>query len=252
MRQRKNRLSISQAAEVLGVSVSTLDRWEKEGRLAPDTYTPGGHRRYDETRLRRLLGKRDSPVGRGDCAAHPAGSRLSSLDPVPLSIGRLLTRSRLLGQDLRARGRADPQGCSALLVIGGAAVLLAGALMAVGDAATLMLGLMLAGGLLALGRSLEPPDSPEALSVRNGERALDNRRLLAYATALGIAVYVFIQMVLSVALILGGALLLRAGWIRRGDRAADGLLDDARRILRGAEADIRRVLEDTPSSGSDA
>jgi len=35
MRQRKNMLSISQAAEVLGVSVSTLDRWEKEGRLAP-------------------------------------------------------------------------------------------------------------------------------------------------------------------------------------------------------------------------
>mgnify|MGYP000096472428 CR=1 FL=1 len=35
----------------LDVTVETLHRWEKEGRLAPDTFTPGGHRRYDEMRL---------------------------------------------------------------------------------------------------------------------------------------------------------------------------------------------------------
>ncbi|WP_143216249.1 IS607 family transposase, partial [Ferroacidibacillus organovorans] len=36
----------------LGVSITTLRRWEKEGRLQPDEITPGGHRRYDLLKLR--------------------------------------------------------------------------------------------------------------------------------------------------------------------------------------------------------
>ena len=39
-------LSISEAANVLGVSISTLRRWEKEGKLIPDARTKGGQRRY--------------------------------------------------------------------------------------------------------------------------------------------------------------------------------------------------------------
>ena len=39
-------ISIGQAAEVIGVSVSTLRRWEKEERLFPHHRTKGGHRRY--------------------------------------------------------------------------------------------------------------------------------------------------------------------------------------------------------------
>jgi len=39
-------LSISEAAKVLGVSESTLRRWEREGRLLPDERTEGGQRRY--------------------------------------------------------------------------------------------------------------------------------------------------------------------------------------------------------------
>ena len=39
-------LSIGEAASVLGVSVSTLRRWEKEGSLVADTRTQGKHRRY--------------------------------------------------------------------------------------------------------------------------------------------------------------------------------------------------------------
>ena len=34
-------LSISEAAKVLGVSESTLRRWEREGRLLPDRRTEG-------------------------------------------------------------------------------------------------------------------------------------------------------------------------------------------------------------------
>jgi putative resolvase len=44
-------VSIGEAAEVLGVSITTLRRWEAEGRLVAE-HTPGGHRRYDLAKLR--------------------------------------------------------------------------------------------------------------------------------------------------------------------------------------------------------
>jgi putative resolvase len=45
-------LTISEAAKLKGVSVSTLRRWELEGKIIAER-TPTGHRRYD---LARLLG----------------------------------------------------------------------------------------------------------------------------------------------------------------------------------------------------
>ncbi len=39
-------LSIEKAAELLGVSTSTLRRWEREGKLIPDERTEGNQRRY--------------------------------------------------------------------------------------------------------------------------------------------------------------------------------------------------------------
>ena len=42
--------SIKEAAEVLGVSVSTLRRWEKEGKVS-SSKTKGGHRRYSMSDL---------------------------------------------------------------------------------------------------------------------------------------------------------------------------------------------------------
>ena len=47
-------LSISAAADYLGVSVSTLRRWHKEGYFCPDYLTVGGHRRYSLTSLKSL------------------------------------------------------------------------------------------------------------------------------------------------------------------------------------------------------
>ena len=44
--------TIGEASKVLGVSITTLRRWEKEGRLQPDEITQGGHRRYDLVKLR--------------------------------------------------------------------------------------------------------------------------------------------------------------------------------------------------------
>jgi predicted site-specific integrase-resolvase len=46
-----NRLvGISEAAKALGVSITTLRRWELNGRVSAE-YTYGGHRRYDLSRL---------------------------------------------------------------------------------------------------------------------------------------------------------------------------------------------------------
>ena len=45
-------VTISKAAEVLGVSISTLRRWEKEGKLVPEPHVVGNHRRYDLSKLK--------------------------------------------------------------------------------------------------------------------------------------------------------------------------------------------------------
>jgi putative resolvase len=47
-------VSIGEAAGALGVSITTLRRWEANGKLAAE-HTAGGHRRYDLTKLRREL-----------------------------------------------------------------------------------------------------------------------------------------------------------------------------------------------------
>jgi len=52
MSHAMNRLvSISEAARTLGVSITTLRRWEADGKL-PATHTAGGHRRYDLAKLK--------------------------------------------------------------------------------------------------------------------------------------------------------------------------------------------------------
>lgn len=43
-------VGIGEAASALGVSITTLRRWEAEGRL-PAEHTAGGHRRYDLAKL---------------------------------------------------------------------------------------------------------------------------------------------------------------------------------------------------------
>ena len=45
-----SKLTISEAAKLKGVSVSTLRRWESEGKLIPER-TVNGHRRYTISQL---------------------------------------------------------------------------------------------------------------------------------------------------------------------------------------------------------
>lgn len=50
-------LSIGQASNYLGISVSTLRRWDKVKRLTPCYFTSGGHRRYSISKLKEHLGE---------------------------------------------------------------------------------------------------------------------------------------------------------------------------------------------------
>jgi predicted site-specific integrase-resolvase len=68
-------LSISGAAKALGVSISTLRRWELSGRLQAE-HTIGGHRRYDITKLRPNLFRAETEASRKTIAY----ARVSSHD----------------------------------------------------------------------------------------------------------------------------------------------------------------------------
>jgi len=50
-------LNTGTAARRLGVSVKTLQRWDREGRLVPSARSAGGRRLYAESQLIRLLGR---------------------------------------------------------------------------------------------------------------------------------------------------------------------------------------------------
>ena len=50
-------VSIGMAALMLGVSISTLRRWERENRFLPDHRTSGGHRRYSQRKIAELTGE---------------------------------------------------------------------------------------------------------------------------------------------------------------------------------------------------
>lgn len=50
-------LSIHDASKLLGVSIATLRRWEKEGKLIPDERTAGNQRRYKLSSLRPEMGR---------------------------------------------------------------------------------------------------------------------------------------------------------------------------------------------------
>ena len=49
---------LGEAAKILGVSVSTLRRWDMEGRIRL-VRTPGGQRRVPESEIKRLLHLRE-------------------------------------------------------------------------------------------------------------------------------------------------------------------------------------------------
>ena len=68
-------IGIGEAAQVLGVSITTLRRWEAAGRLSAE-HTAGGHRRYDLVKLRPEMFRAEDKVSRRTVAY----ARVSSHD----------------------------------------------------------------------------------------------------------------------------------------------------------------------------
>lgn len=69
---RSRLLTAKEAVTYLGISLSTLNRIEKEGKLVPFR-TPGGHRRYDQGMLDEYLeSTRFQPVERVDVVIRSA------------------------------------------------------------------------------------------------------------------------------------------------------------------------------------
>lgn len=56
----ENTISTGKAAKLLGVSVKTLQRWEREGRLVPVARTDSNRRLYTETQIREFIGLRQA------------------------------------------------------------------------------------------------------------------------------------------------------------------------------------------------
>lgn len=56
-------VGIGEAARILGVSITTLRRWEASGKLVAE-HTVGGHRRYDVTKLKPELSSPDAATNR--------------------------------------------------------------------------------------------------------------------------------------------------------------------------------------------
>ena len=71
-------VSIGQTAEIIGVAVSTLRRWDKAGSFMPDFRTKGGHRRYKIKRITKEF--TNTPENRSQTRITIAYSRVSSAD----------------------------------------------------------------------------------------------------------------------------------------------------------------------------
>ena len=76
-----NTYSSAQFAKLAGVSVITLQRWDREGRLKPAARTPGNRRLYTPEQLNQML-NRVSKTKLGTIAT----LRISSQSQKPVSI----------------------------------------------------------------------------------------------------------------------------------------------------------------------
>jgi predicted site-specific integrase-resolvase len=56
----ENTMSTGKAAKLLAVTVKTLQRWEREGRLIPVARTDSNRRLYTESQLREFIGLRNA------------------------------------------------------------------------------------------------------------------------------------------------------------------------------------------------
>lgn len=92
-------MSTGKAAKLLGVTVKTLQRWEREGRLIPVARTDSNRRLYTETQIRHFLGAQGAGRAPTKLVAY---CRVSSAAQRP----DLANQRRVLEEFVAARGLA--------------------------------------------------------------------------------------------------------------------------------------------------
>jgi predicted site-specific integrase-resolvase len=95
----ENTMSIGNAAKLLGVTVKTLQRWDREGRLIPAARTKTNRRLYTESQLRAFIGLRQAGSEPTRVIAY---CRVSSADQKP----DLANQRRVLEEFVVAKGLA--------------------------------------------------------------------------------------------------------------------------------------------------
>jgi putative resolvase len=93
-------LSTGRAAKILGVSVKTLQRWEREGRLIPTARTDSNRRLYTEAQIHEFIGLRNMVCEPTRMVAY---CRVSSAAQKP----DLINQRRVLEEFVVARGLAN-------------------------------------------------------------------------------------------------------------------------------------------------
>ena len=93
-------MNTGKAAKLLGVSVKTLQRWEREGRLIPVARTDSNRRLYTELQLREFIGLRNAVAAPTRLVAY---CRVSSAAQKP----DLANQRKVLEEFVIARGLAN-------------------------------------------------------------------------------------------------------------------------------------------------
>ena len=91
-----------QAAEFLNVAVSTIIRWDNEGKIHP-LRTPGGHRRFTEEELLRVLGVQSSsrsPVLRAALYARVSTKKQQQAGKLDRQMERLREHAQAQGYEI--------------------------------------------------------------------------------------------------------------------------------------------------------
>jgi diguanylate cyclase (GGDEF)-like protein/PAS domain S-box-containing protein/excisionase family DNA binding protein len=110
-RHAEETLSLGQAARALRISTSTARRWADDGRLGA-TRTPGGHRRFATSEVRRLLAERGRPrVAPADAPRRALPGLARLLEGHGPALAELSWRG--LYGDLRSGFFVDPEGVAA-------------------------------------------------------------------------------------------------------------------------------------------
>jgi putative resolvase len=91
-----------QAAEFLNIAVSTIIRWDNEGKIYP-LRTPGGHRRFTEEELLRVLGAQASSrpqVPRAALYARVSTQKQQQAGHLDRQMERLREHARIQGYEI--------------------------------------------------------------------------------------------------------------------------------------------------------